>query len=284
MKAIAQKNDDLQNKFFAYLDAPKKDPEKKKELKTLCKEMHNKQWTGDQIHNILTKESNCLNDCTYCYMKRLKSKFFNVDIENLVMIVDQKKVKKLWKSKRQRYIMFPSSHDIFPDYVADYARACINILKNGHNLLIVTKPRIECVKFLVDHLDKYKNKIVFRFTITSNNQNVLNYWEKNAPTYFERLTSLKCAFDNGYTTSVSIEPYLEDPSSLIKDIEPYTNEKIWIGKMSGINTMKLTDEWKDKITKLYDRKNMVSMVQKLRSNKKILWKTSIMKEIINSVC
>lgn len=48
--------------------------------------------------------------------------------------------------------------------------------------------------------------------------------------------------------------------------------------------MKLTDEWKDKITKLYEHQNMINMIKKLRSNKKILWKTSIMKEIINSVC
>ena len=80
---------------------------------------------------------------------------------------------------------------------------------------------------------EFKETLQFRFTITSNNNTVLSFWEPNAPSYEERLESLILAYKEGYKTSVSVEPFLDDdPVPLIKDLSPFITESIWIGPMN----------------------------------------------------
>lgn len=276
-KEIKKSNNHLQELFYDYIDDPSK--EKEKILKPLVKEFHNRQWAHGEIYNILSKDSNCYNNCKYCYMKRIKSKFFHTDIENLDMNIEQRKVDKNWKeSKTNSMIMFPSSHDIFPEYLDDYIKVCQKMLKSEHKILIVTKPRKKCISKMIKEFKKNKKDLLFRLTITSDNEDIIKYYEPNASTFEERLECLKMLFNNGFKTSVSIEPYLSDPVSVVNKINSYVTDDIWIGVMSGLKeNTEISDDKKEDLQKIYSVKFIKKLIKQLKKNKKIYWKTSIMK-------
>jgi DNA repair photolyase len=217
-------------------------------------------------------------------MKRIKSKFFGVDIEDLNMNIDDKKVYKNWRKvdkEHSKIIMFPSSHDIFEEYLDDFIITCKNILNAGHKLLIVTKPRRKCIEKMIVEFDEFKKDILFRLTITSDDEKIVKYYEPNASSIEERINCLKLLFENNYRTSVSMEPFLSDPMKLIELVDKYISDDIWIGTMSGIKSNnEIDDKHKDELYKLYSKENLIDIINKLRNNKKIFWKTSIMKIVI----
>lgn len=281
-KAVLERNVELQNKFYEFLESG--DNDLREELLPLVKELHNHQWTNGPIYNILDVGSNCYNNCKYCYMKRIKSKFFGTDIENLDMVVDQKKVDKSWKKadkKTEKIIMFPSSHDIFSEYLNEYVTTAKKMLVAGHTLLIVTKPRHECIKKMIKEFDKYKSSILFRLTITTTEEKTAKYYEPNAPSIKERINCLKLLSENGYRTSVSIEPFLSNPKKIVDIVEEYVSDDIWIGCMSGLNiNNEIDDEHKKELEKLYGKKSLSDIMTTLQDNKKVFWKTSVMKIIL----
>lgn len=259
--------------FYNYLN----DNTKKDELKIFIKKHHNKQWS-EHIHNILSVKSNCKNDCKYCYMKGLKNRFFKIDIENFDIIIDDKKVKKSWKKSSNKMIMFPSSHDIFPEFIDKYIEVCKNILNAGNSIMIVTKPRLNCIDKLIEQLSNHKDKIIFMLTITSSDQNLLEYYEKNAPTYDERKQCLINLFNNGYYTSISMEPFLNDPFIVINELDQYVTHNIWLGLMSGFkNNKEINVDEKLRLTKLYSKEHISEIINKIKNNNKIMFKTSVMK-------
>ena len=115
------------------------------------------------------------------------------------------------------------------------ARALTKLLRNGNDVLITTKPRLTVIKKIDQLFHEYSNHVQFRFTITSNNERLIEFWEPNAPSFEERMRSLRYAFSNEYKTSVSIEPFLDyNPRALAEMVERYSTESIWIGKMNYI--------------------------------------------------
>jgi DNA repair photolyase len=100
--------------------------------------------------------------------------------------------------------------------------------------LIVSKPRPKIIEKLYVHLEKYRDKILFRFTIGAMDDNILAFWEPNAPTYNDRKEALRYAFEKGFRTSISIEPMLdpEKVTYLVNDLAPFVNHSIWIGTMN----------------------------------------------------
>ena len=65
---------------------------------------------------------------------------------------------------------------------------------------------------------------------------ILKFWEPKAPNYQERKDCLVYAFQEGFRTSVSMEPMLDTANidSLIKDLEPFVTENIWVGMMNHL--------------------------------------------------
>jgi DNA repair photolyase len=132
-------------------------------------------------------------------------------------------------------VMFPSSHDIVD--IPEVKEICLTVLKNlldaDNEVLVTMKPSLKVTKDIVTKFEEFKETMQFRFTITSNNNAILSFWEPNAPSYEERLESLILAYKEGYKTSVSVEPFLDDdPVPLIKDLSPFITESIWIGPMN----------------------------------------------------
>jgi len=228
----------------------------------------------------------CQHDCKYCYSKEMAIRFkrkttdnWNQEEVNLVQL--KKKAK-----KADGYIMFPSSHDITPinlKYTVSFLR---KLLEAGNNVLIVTKPHFEVIEKICSIFTEYKSNILFRFTVGSINTNTLKFWEPNAPDYYERKKCIIHAFQNGYSTSISCEPMLDNTTiELVNDLYPYVTNSIWIGKanfllrrlkMNGVTDIETLKQANDLIS-LQSDENIRILYNELCNNPKIKWKESIKK-------
>lgn len=229
----------------------------------------------------------CSNDCVYCYAKEMAIRFkrktqSNWKIEEPVSL-DGKTFK-----KKNGTIMLPSSHDITPGNI-DIALSVIEkLLSSGNELLIVTKPHFKCIKLIVDKFADKKSQIQFRFTIGSANSAVLKSWEPGATDFPERLKSLRLAFENGFSTSISCEPLLDDQFDILYDkVKDYVTGSIWIGKMN-FPSRRVRTNTKDKafdvqvkilIESQSDNK-IIKLWKQYNENPLIEWKESIKKVAI----
>ena len=241
-----------------------------------------KEWTENSV-NCCT---GCSNNCRYCYAKGMAMRFKRVTSEEWPIERVQKKDLEMQRKLYTGRVMFPSAHDI----TTGNFEACLTVLNKltgaGNQVLIVSKPRFGIVREICRQFDEDKDKIMFRFTIGSLNDQILRFWEPGAPCFAERLDSLAYAFEAGYQTSVSIEPMLdyEGVIDLILAVDPLVTNAIWLGKMNHIKKNLVIDSaemeaavrWiengqtKERIMVLYDV---------LKDNPKIKWK-SCMKNVI----
>lgn len=235
-----------------------------------------REWADYNVNCI----SGCINDCRYCYAKNMAKRFGRATDETWkIMRVNQSKVKKNYTKKNGR-IMFPSSHDITDE--PQIQDACFdvlqNLLVNGNDVLVTTKPRFSVIKNIVSKFERFQETMQFRFTITSLNDELLKFWEPNAPQFDERIESLKLAFNHGFRTSVSMEPFLDyNPEQLVKQVEPFCTESIWIGKMNYIQRNNLTSsesEYYEKIRENYTLEHLEEVYELLKENSKIRFKDS----------
>ena len=183
----------------------------------------------------------CWNDCRYCYARyNMHSRYKKLKRWDdwKWMAVRPDEVRK-GRNKKEGRIMTPTTHDIIDGPVL--AAALIvwrKLLEAGNDLLIVSKPRLECITKICNEFHEFKKQIMFRFTIGSTNDEILGYWEPNAPTFLVRQACLCHAFNEGFVTSVSAEPLLDANSveKLVKDVEMWVNDSIWIGKLNHVDS------------------------------------------------
>lgn len=229
----------------------------------------------------------CSNLCRYCYAR------YNAVERFAYLTLEQWANPQInWKAVNKKHpkydgtVMFPTTHDIFPDNVDACITVCKNLLSVGNNILIVSKPRLYCIKKICTELEQYKENILFRFTIGAIDDKVLSYWEPNAPSFQERFDSLVYAFENGFKTSVSSEPMLDAPGifDLVGELTPFITDAMWIGKMNSIrDRVKMVtkeDEERMKIIEIgQEDEKIKAMYDILKFNPKIKWKESI-KEVV----
>jgi DNA repair photolyase len=178
----------------------------------------------------------CSHDCRYCYAKEMAIRFKQVTAAQWALErVRQKDVTKRHK-KYSGQVMFPSSHDITPTNLA----ACLTVMKNlldvGNRVLVVSKPHLDCIREICERFKQFKDQILFRFTIGACDDQILSYWEPNAPRYNERKQCLIHAYQTGFQTSVSVEPMLDSANIdlLVGDLLPYVTHSLWIGTMNHL--------------------------------------------------
>ncbi len=243
------------------------------------------EWATDNANFIC----GCIHDCKYCYSKEMSIRFKRKTSENWTdEEINFKQLDKNFK-KKDGYIMFPSSHDISPENIEYSIKFLSNLLKNGNHILIVTKPHLSVIETICNRFSDKKQNILFRFTIGSSNSDNLKFWEPNAPTYEERVESLKFAYNNGFNTSVSCEPILDvEINNLINCLLPFVSDAIWIGKanfllrrlkMNGITgkeSLQKARELEDKQSDIW----VQDIYNFYKDNPKIKWKESI-KKIMN---
>lgn len=233
----------------------------------------------------------CSNDCKYCYAKQIAIRFGRKTTETWGNEeINHKALNQKFKKIEDR-IMFPSTHDITPTNVNYAIQHLHNILSAGNEVLIVTKPHLSVIERLCEEFVDYKDKIIFRLTIGSSNSEILKFWEINAPDYEERKASLIYAFENGFQTSLSCEPLLDDNiEAVLTDLQDYITETIWIGKMNLLKVRlkmngysdSLSMQKADELIAMQSDEKIIELVERLKDNPKIRWKESIKKVLIKN--
>jgi len=224
----------------------------------------NREWCGGTSIGCI---NGCSNNCKYCYQRAGESKNGHInpeDWKNEKMRVEKNR-KTYYRKARTRYnapVMIPPSHDITPYTLLETLKIIKMSLDVGNQVLIVSKPRLDCIKILCSELKDYnKFNIIMRFTICSTNSEVLKFWEPGASTFEERLESLKYAYNQGYRTSISAEPLI-DPNvdDLVNQLKPYVTDSIWLGEVNktsirqklSLNGFKNDIETQNKMTEILD--------------------------------
>ena len=99
----------------------------------------------------------------------------------------------------------------------------------------MTKPNPEIIKSVYGDPEvlRYKDQIEIILTLTSMDEEKRKVYEPNAPSFIERLKSLKYLHEKGYKTSISAEPILETQFDKAKDLIdtlfPYVEGTFWLG-------------------------------------------------------
>lgn len=203
------------------------------EVKTKKIPFGTKQFAESNVNYMI----NCELDCFYCYGKIFALRFGRIQSpEEWKDMKPNMKVINANYRKRQGKIMFPSAHNITSNYFEYCIIVLKKLLRSGNEVLIVSKPEpdIPCILKLLQILRPYKSQVEFRFTITSNNNEQLKFWEPNASSLDDRLNALFLTFNQRYLTSANIEPYLDkNPIPLIKKVAPFSSE-IWLGFMNWV--------------------------------------------------
>ena len=243
-----------------------------------------KEWAATS-ENILY---GCQHDCKYCYAKAMSPRHKKIDINKWAdpMLRPNKLDRKF--GKRKGTIMFPTTHDIHPDNLDESIEFLINLLEPGNDVLIVSKPHLNTITLLAASLHSYKDQILFRFTIGSAYNDVLKFWEPNAPFFEERVLSLKEVYDRGFKTSISCEPMLDNKiHHVVEAVEDYITDAVWLGKMNNASqrckinghgdeeTMKRLSE----LENWQNDKNIMALYERYKDNPKIKWKESIKKVV-----
>lgn len=230
----------------------------------------------------------CQNNCLYCYAAHNANRFNLRPRSEWGREELTKRANITSYPAKNGVVMFPSSHDITPFNLLEYIRVAKLILEKGNRLLIVSKPRIECVALMVKEFDPWRDQILFRFTIGSIYKHICDFWEPGAPSPCERIECLKLAQVFGYKTSVSIEPMLEGAlgaNLVIGAVRELVTDTIWIGKMNKIRLRVDLDEpgnkeAVDSISELQNDQAVIDLYQSRKGDPMIRWKDSI-KEVIS---
>ena len=242
------------------------------------------EWAGGTANII----HGCEHDCRYCYAKAGDPRFGRGDpCMWKHEILRPERLRKIPRVRTGR-LMFPSSHDITPRHLDVVIQFIERLLAAGNHLLIVSKPHLDCTAAISERFKDYSDMILFRFTIGSSDSDVLKFWEPGAPSFEERLVCLEYAFEQGFATSVSIEPMLDnDVDAVIHQVQPYVTDSIWLGKANMLKARLTLNGYKDPET-LYRANQLLewqsdpeimALYARHRNNPQIRWKESIKKVV-----
>ena len=243
-----------------------------------------KEWAA---HNVNIQQG-CEHNCKYCYAKSMAIRFKRSTAENWTTTKLRNNEISRYYIKKNGTIMYPTTHDITPRNVDAYIAVLQKLLFAGNNVLVVSKPHLSCVKKICNLCTDYKHRILFRFTVGSTDNNILQYWEPGAPGFQERLSSLQWAHAQGYKTSVSAEPMLDtNMDNLISVVKPYVTDAIWLGRVNQIKSalaQNCPDDTEaklkaDELLKQQSDEWIIELYEKYRKNKMIKWKDSIKKVV-----
>lgn len=230
----------------------------------------------------------CTHNCRYCYAMKIAWRFKRIvgKTQWRIMSLNERKFNEK-VVKRNGRSMFPTTHDITPEFLD---KCIIKIKQNveiGNSLLIVTKPHLDCIKAICDEFSKpeLSELIQFRFTIGHYDNEHLKFWEPGAPSFSERSKSLEYACDAGFKTSISMEPLLTAaPQKVILPLNRYVTDTIWIGTMNYVYKSEFKENellYYNKIQQTKDPLYLLNLRSELQKweevmgFQKIRWKDSI---------
>jgi len=226
----------------------------------------------------------CFHNCLYCVQRRCGVR--HGDIPSPEAWPDER-LKNVMPEVRkfEGGVMFPSAHDITPQLLPAAIAALKALLAMGNDVLIVSKPHLECIKAICEALKGFEKQILFRFTIGTLDAKIAKIWEPGAPAPKERIACLKYAKSHGFRTSVSMEPMLlgtEDAIKTFHKLLPLVTETIWIGKMNRKSVFRAAAGIKVAcryVRELQSNRAILELVSHLGSQPQVRWKDSIRKVI-----
>lgn len=241
------------------------------------------EWAGYRC-NIGT---GCAHGCLYCYAENFATRFGRVEnggdwLEEVARDVSTADCKKYSEP-----IMFPTPHDITPEYLPAYRCHIYNILSAGNTVVIVSKPHEKSIRGICSEFSSFRDNVTFRFSIGSLDNEAMMVWEPGAPALTERLKCLRIAFEHGFKTSISAEPMLgnrQDAERLYYVVEPFVTEDIWFGKMrnAGRHKKNSDPEVARRATELMAAQSnpeIMMLVETMNGLPKVRWKDSIQEVI-----
>jgi DNA repair photolyase len=200
------------------------------------------EWSTSSVNVSL----GCSHDCLYCYAKAQAIRFKRATPESWrTEQINHAAVERRYGKRRGR-IMLPTTHDITANTGWAVLNVARRLLDAGNDLLIVSKPSLRTIRPLLDGLwSRSQSNVLFRFTIGSYLDDTLNFWEPGAPCFGDRLASLALCKSEGWATSVSCEPMLENidrMDELVHMLAPFVTDSIWLGKMNNARArLKMND-------------------------------------------
>lgn len=232
----------------------------------------------------------CQHECRYCFARAQALRFKKIETRDdwRFESINQQAVDRRW-GKKNGVIMFPTQHDITPFYLEAAVIVLKKMLAAGNQVLIVSKPHAVCIDRLCYELRHHKEQILFRFSITSMDVSLTNFWEPGAPSPYERLGCLKTAYKLGFQTSVSMEPMLSgvgDAEVTFQNVVPWVTDKVWMGKMNKVRQrldMNNPEERQaaEGIERLQADGQIWQLFRALDGHPKVAWKDSI-KQVIKT--
>ena len=242
-----------------------------------------KEWSVESVNVVF----GCPHRCRYCYARARALRFCQIaapgDWGTSAHRLRPSEIRKRRKPVDGR-VMFPTTHDITPEFLQPCLDVIGRILAAGNELLIVSKPHLSCIKAICRQFVGFRESILFRFTIGAVDDRILGYWEPGAPAFSERLESLKHAHAAGFATSVSAEPLLDAPHvvELVDTLEPYVTDSIWIGKMNGMGSRLLPGTEPREIARIeagQTDESVRAIYARLKGHPLVKWKESY-KEVL----
>jgi DNA repair photolyase len=243
-----------------------------------------KEWAASNANVML----GCKHDCRYCYARASAVRFGRTVPELWLKEVVQPNLARKRFGKRQGTVMFPTTHDITMENMEHTLPVLGRLLKAGNKVLVVSKPQVQVIERIILDFDKYKDQVLFRFTIGSKNDEVLKLWEPGAPSFYERLSALGMAFWQGWKTSVSMEPMLDEDEDAIvacfNSVVPFVTDSVWLGKMNkAIERLQRNGFGDDKdlmaaalwLVESQNDQRILSLYDRLKSDPRVKWKESI---------
>ena len=180
-------------------------------------------------------------------------------------------------------VMYPTHHDITRKYINSHVKAVRGLLAAGNDLLICSKASLYCIEKIAKACADYQGRVTFMVTITTLDEAQSVFWEPNAPLPCERIAALKYLYQEGFNTSVLIEPLLQGPSSakaIYDAVTPYVSDYIWIGTMNSVDTrVDVSTPENAKAVEAIKRYNSIDnlrfLYESMRNLPKIKFKSSI---------
>lgn len=240
-----------------------------------------KEWSVASVNCV----TGCEHNCRYCYARAEALRYKRIaNPEQWATPIVRPRELVRRRRKINGRVMFPTTHDITPSTLGPCLNVLGHLLRAGNEVLIVSKPHLDCVKELCRSFGQFQPQILFRFTIGAFDDRILSYWEPGAPHVNERLLSLHYAWNRGFATSVSAEPLLdaENVQQLVAAVENYVTDSIWIGKANKLRQRCVpgTDEAEIARIEAGQTDEVVRRVYgQLKDHPKIRWKESY-KEVL----
>lgn len=178
-------------------------------------------------------QTGCKNNCRECFAAEVGHRRGYKDREDWENAVIRDKDVRKGRKKNRGTVMLPTTHDVDEDNIEQFIIVLRKHMEVGNDVLIVSKPRLACIKRICAEFKDYADQILFRFTIGSMNDEVLKFWNPGAPNYKERVDALEHAYEHGFKTSISSEPFYDDTIvPMFHELAPLITDSHWIGKMN----------------------------------------------------